>query len=377
MIYLEVNGELLDGFTQIDIERSFQKVPAQFAFTATTSVDNLTKFPVLQGDRVKIVIDDHVFANGFIDTINLIHDLDSHEIQVQGCSKIVDLVESTMDGTFSIPTPVKFKDALEQIIKLAQCDIDVIDHTDGKAEFADTETISGELGGTVWSLMLKLAVKQNLLLTENSFGDVVITYGTGDRVDSTLKKHANDPTNNIMKSEVNDSIKDRFHFYQVLSQQDSADYSQLIPADQQTESKTDTTGQATDDDIRPSRRKTIVAETSSDDGQCVNRAAWQANFNQTQNYSYKCSIQGFFYENGQMIEPGQIIYVDDIFMNVQSDLIIDTVRMTYDIDGGSVSNLSMLLFDAFTLTANRPSSKESGNVVTDFARNVAKHKNND
>lgn len=364
MIELEINGQPLDMFKNVSVTRSFQSVPAEFSFTATVSPSDLTKFPVTIGDACKVIVAGKVFTNGFVDEINPTHTDTAHEIRVSGASKVVDLVETCIDGSFDVQGPVTLVEALETMIARADVDVNVINETGKNPEFAQDEIVAGNIGTSLWSLMLQCAIKKNVLLTENLNGDVVITNAEGKRINTTLKKRQDDPFNNIMTSSMRQAHTQRYYRYQVVSQAGSQKLVQFYtPTNIEGAQPNDVAAEAFDQAIRVSRTKCLIAENSSDFDQCVERAVWQSNISRVQSFEYNCTVQGFFYETGELIDCGQVINVQDVYMSISSDLIIDTVTMTYSERAGSLTRLKMLLPDAFSLQANEPSFEQSGNII--------------
>lgn len=365
MIHLEINGQPLEMFKNVEVSRSYQSVPAEFSFTATVSPSDLTQFPVTIGDACKVIVKGEVFVSGFVDEITPRHNKDTHEISVRGASKVVDLVESCIDGSYDIHGPQTLKEALESIIFKSGVDVAVIDTTETPATFDEGEVIAGDIGYSAWSLMLQCAIKKNVLLTENANGDVVITSAAGTKINTTLIKEENGAKNNIMGSNMRLSHAQRYHTYTAISQDGSSAMSfNLLGEEDPSEGDStgsDNRGTAFDGEIRQSRKKAFITEQSSDHAQCLERAVWQANYQRVQSFEYNCTVQGFFYTTGEMIDCGHVVNVKDVYMSVESDLIIDTVTFTYTQRGGSLTRLKMLLPDAFTLEASEPKFEDTGN----------------
>lgn len=362
MIYLEVNGQIFEGFKSVSAERSYSAAPASFSFSATTSAENVTAFPINEGDACRVLIGDQAFITGFVDGIDVTHDDNEHSIAVSGSSLVSDLIDSTMDDQYEIKGPIPLKTALEKIIAMAGVkNISVIDDTGGVEDFEENEVLSGEIGEPVWSLMIKLAIKKQVLLTENGDGNVVITRGEGQKISDVLFKHPNHRDNNILRSNCKRSRKERFNTYKVFSQDDSVSLESIDINNFDAVASSNKFGDAKDDVIRASRVMCIVSEKASQPEECKQRAIWQANFSRVSAFAYACRRQGFVNDAGNAIEPGMMPHVDDAYMSVNADLIIDTVRFSYDESSGSIALLDLLLPDSFTLAATEPTFEDSGN----------------
>lgn len=366
MITLEVNGTEYGNFLNINAERSYMAVPGSFSFVATTSPENLTGFPIANGDPCRVMVDGKPFITGNIDQIEVVHDEDTHQINVQGRSLVADLVDSTMNGDYEIKGPIPLKTALEKIIKLAGLTITVIDETGGVDDFAADEGLSGDVGAPVWELMVKLAIKKQVLLTENGQGNVIMTRGYGARISDKLIKEPNGRENNILGSRCKRGTRERFNTYTVLSQDDSVSLASIDIENFDAVASSNKQGKATDDAIRLTRFQCLVSEKASTPDECQLRAVWQSNFNRVLAFAYSCSVQGFVNDEGDVFEPGMMPHVRDEFMQVNSELVIDRVALSYSGDNGSISSIDFLLPDAFTLAASEPKFEDSGNDLEGF-----------
>ena len=367
MIELEVNGQRFTGFKEIAADRSYTEVPADFSFVATTEPDNLAEFPIKKGDKCRVIIDDQPFITGSIDVTEVVHDENRHEISVKGRSAVADLVDSTMDGNFEINGPIPLKTALMRIIELAGSDVAVIDKTgEPIEEFGPNENLAGEIGSPVWGFMVELAIKKQVLLTEDGQGNVIITRGEGREVTDNFVKKQFGQDNNIKGSRCRRSERERYNTYKVLSQDDSASLDGITLDNLDAVESSSKSGEAKDDAIRISRVKCLVAEKASQPSECTTRAVWQSNVSRVNAFSYSCDVQGFVTDSGLMLEPGLMPHVTDDFAQVDSALIIDKVSVTFTENGGSISNLDFVLPDAFRLIATEPKADDTGNDLDGF-----------
>lgn len=363
MINLEVNGRVYGNFTRITATRSYIEVPADFSFTATTDPQDLTYFPIQKGDKCRVLVNDKAFITGHIDVVSIDHSQGRHEISVEGRSMVSDLVDSTMDGRYEINGPIGMLEALKRVVALSGLEIDVLNNVDDIPDFTINEKLSGDLGSPVWDFMTDIALKKNVLITENGDGQIVLIRGGGKKIhDSVIKKQFGED-NNITASRSVRSDRTRYNKYKVLSQSDSSALAGgLFGTDEHTATAS-ISGSVTDDDIRVTRVKCFVSEKSGGQTDCYNRAVWQSNMSRSKGFSYSCDAPEFISNEGTVFEPGQVLHVLDEYQMVDSDLIIDTVSLEYDMTGGSKLTREFLRADSFTLIANEPKapSKKKGN----------------
>lgn len=360
MIYLEINGERYENFLNISVTREYDAVPSGFSFESTTDPNDSTSFPILLGAACRILIDDYCIINGFVDELSINHSINTHNISINGSSKLADLVDSTMDATFNFTFKKGqyLKEALETIIAKTMVDVSVVD--DVNLIFTEEQQIEGTVGTSVWELMCKLAIKFNCLLGETGNGDVFLTRGGGDRIDWPLIKRVNSIDNNLLSSSINFSNRARFNRYAIISQGDILSY-QALDGNNAQVPPASAVGDSLDPEIRPTRFSCTMAEQASDRETCVRRAAWQANTSRVDAQNYECGYQGYKTPQGYVIEPGYIVHVIDDYVGVNGDMLIKSVSYSYNRNGGSIVTMALVLPDSYTLAATMDKPDESGN----------------
>ena len=362
MISLEINGLNYQHFTQISVTRSYDKIPSDFSFRATTDPMDVTQFPIHEGNIVRVLVDGDVFVTGFVDEITVRHSQTEHTITVSGSSVSVDLIQSTMDSTFDIIGPVALQTALQNIVNKIHLNISVIDKTGIELEsITEAERLTGNLGASVWSLMIQAALKRNVLLSEDKNGNILMVRGEGRKLDYMFEKSVNGQNNNLLSSSLTRTSQNKFHLYQVFSQPNATALSGVPWEENEEIAFTDPQGISTDHSIRRSRINAIVAEQSSTAEQCSERAIWQNNVCSSQSFRYQCTHQGYNTSTGLLIEPGDILFVKDDYVSLAAELMVETVTLNYSLNDGSIGTYNMVLPDAFSLQANVPTFAESGN----------------
>lgn len=362
MISLEINGLNYQHFTQVSVTRSYDKIPSDFSFRATTDPSDVTQFPIHEGNIVRVMADGHVFVTGFVDEITVRHTESDHTITISGSSVAVDLIESTMDASFDILGPIELQAALQAIVDKLNLNISVIDKTGITLEpLGGEERLIGNLGASVWSLMVQAALKRNVLLSEDGDGNILMMRGEGSKLDYPFEKRVNGSNNNLLSSSITRSSQSKFHVYKVFSQPNASALANLPWEENEEIAFSDVASDSTDVTVRRSRMNAIVAEQSSNLSQCTARAIWQNNVCSSQSLRYQCTHQGYTTSTNLLIQPGHIIFVTDDYVSLASELMIETVTLNYSLDGGSIGTYDMVMPDAFTLQANVPTFNETGN----------------
>jgi len=360
MISLEVNGLKYQNFTNVSCSRSYTSVPSKFSFTATTTANDPTTFPFVTGEIVRVLIGDECFTAGFVQTISVSHSTSTHNVSIQGQSFCVDLCESKMDETFVIATPCTFLSAINTILTLSQLPI-TAKIADGITvpDFEGEDAIEGEIGDSPWSLICKLAIKKSLLVTEDGDGNIVFNRGAGRQSNHRFVKKVNGSLNNVLSSTVSYSVANRFRTYTMKTQKDYKKLDEYGADDVVNIEDLGFNATATDRSVRGSRFLCTISESSSTPQELSKRANWQANVKRTQSFGLKLRTVTCLDYEGQIIEPGDLVFVDDDYSNISGELIVSDVSISFS-SSGSKTDFTLMDADAFTLQAEGQTFEQSG-----------------
>ena len=123
-VFLEVDGKLYQGFKEINYYKNIEDLSGSFSFIATTQDKNFTPF---KGQEVcKIIIDDVPVITGYIESITYSYDNSSHIISVNGRDKTSDVIDNSVIGNIDFKAPIKLETIIENVLKEANLDINVI-----------------------------------------------------------------------------------------------------------------------------------------------------------------------------------------------------------------------------------------------------------
>ena len=372
MITLEANSIDLTGFTSIDVSRRIDTVSGDFSFRAV-STSNLS-FPIQTGDPIRVLVDGTPVITGYAEYINVTYSINSHEVLIRGRDVTCDLIDSTLGEKITFTGGV----TLEQIVRAT---LDSLDMTNVNVisnvtldPFPATVPVSSEIGQTGFQFLENYARQKNVLLTTDGVGNIVITRSSTARINTNLLNiqvpgTISNNTNNILDGGVSNDMTGRYSTYVVRSGESlvalaAFDAYEGIDEffDQITDSAVQTIGSTTDSQIRSTRRLEIQAEHPSDSTQCANRAIWEANYRRAKSFNYYCTTYGHsaVFDNIPWA-PNLLVKVVDSFCDVDADLLIEQVRYTYSVDGGSKTQLTLVTQDAYQLETNAPLNTQLAN----------------
>jgi len=354
-ISISVNGLAFENFTSATVKIALDEISGSFLFTAVSTEGQ--RLPFENGDACKILVNGQAVIDGFIEKLDYSYSDQAHSINVSGRDKTADLIDSTING-IKLSPPISLKQAIKKVLSdIGATAIDVIDSV-GVQNFSKAEEkLSGSVGQNAFEFCEQLARKRQVLLTRSA-GNIEITNGSGIDSGASVQNLIDSDTNNILSASVSYDLTQRFGKYIVKSQLNpvALNYAGETPAQEVTQQS----GQTVDKNVRQSRQLVIKAENSSSSEQARKRAIWSANIRKARGRIYSCTVEGFENSVGNLYSPNQLIQVADEFAEISAKMLLNSVEFTFDVEGGSNSNLSFVDSNAYTLELSEPQVEKVG-----------------
>ncbi|HHC6515879.1 TPA: phage baseplate assembly protein [Vibrio parahaemolyticus] len=175
-IILKAGGRVYGGWTKISVTRSLEAMSGSFNLELTWKWQNSqSKYqafmePIKQGEACTVDIGGERVITGYVDDWVPSYDDSQVLISVSGRDKTADLVDCSIDMTSG-----QFSNQTLTQIATTVCKpfgIDVVVNTDVGAAFPRVQIEQGE---TPHELLARLARQRGVLLTSDTFGNLVIT----------------------------------------------------------------------------------------------------------------------------------------------------------------------------------------------------------
>jgi prophage tail gpP-like protein len=358
VITIEVNGVKYEGFLDVNVEQHFDTACSSFSFTSTS--DKKLYSPVKVGDAVRICVKNIPLVTGYVDKITPKYTSDSHDISIEGRSKTADIVDSTVSGNIDLKAPISLKRIIERVISsLGITDIKVF-ITDKFKSFTDEDLnptqntgldepagqdVSAKVGENAFDFIEKYCRKRQVFFTTDGDGNIVIARASNEIIDLGLFNKVDGQNNNIKSASSTIDNSQRFYKYVLHSQSNTAE--------DMGEGFASSKGVAYDKEIRKTRVYEMQADVASDMQTATDRAKWEANIRRARSFVYSCNVQGFFInaEETELWRPNILVKVVDDFEDINSELLVKSVKFSYSADGGNLTDLDLVTRDAFTLQA--------------------------
>lgn len=363
-----VDGQVYKGWKSARIECGIEQISRAFALSVTDDFPGNESFRRLRpGQEVQLFIGNDVVCTGYITSTPIRYDAKSVSVQVQGKSKTVDLVDCCSPWAAIAPSgkaagqksdgwqdvkgvkesvkpvqPAKtvnkswHNQTVKQIIAdlCAPYDIKVVcEVKDLNAKLVNFTVSPGE---KVFESINRLLTKENLIVTDNAYGDLVITEpGFAGKCTDFLEVGKN-----ILSGSANFDFSQRYSKYVVLGQHKGSDleFGKKVCQDQ---------GISEDRGV-PRHRLFVLKDTGqSSNAIASNRAEFENNLRRA-----KCKIsshraQGWRQLSGELWRMNsEVVIEDNILMMKESQLVY---KITYSLDSsGSFTDIESLPKDGYS-----------------------------
>ncbi len=177
-----VQGKIYDGWTDVTISRALKACAGEIKLSLTSTWHDIATLPSLMGLAIKINIGDERIATGYISEFIPSYDSDEIRFELICFDKTIDLVECAVEHDSGQWNNIKLDTLAQQLCQPFGINV-VVETLVGSA----FETIRLEQGETVFELLERLSRQRGVLLTSNRYGDLVITKGSDEKLDTRLE----------------------------------------------------------------------------------------------------------------------------------------------------------------------------------------------
>lgn len=382
---LLVGGERYSGWQSLRITRGLERAAADFelAVSERWSLEE-NVWQILPGETCEIRFEDETVLTGYVDAYRPSYDAQTHGVQLSGRSKTGDFVDSSVmvdGGQFKGMTVGAIARTLAEPFG-----IEVVVEFEGPPE----PEVQVQQGETCFALVERLSRLQELLVTDDALGRLVLTRAGAGQSTTALRHGVN-----ILAASADLDDSRRFSEYVVKAQrpgnrtkdggggkgEGDDGWGEVEPVRRQLrtipniaqryraqmallrssagasgatapETLTQIVGQARDPGIIRYRPHLIVAEAQSDDASAAQRADWEMRRRLARAVRARVTIAGWRQDDGRLWQTNEMVWVDSPWLALDRELIIAEVGFTYD-DGGALTELELTLPDAFLPRARR------------------------
>ncbi|WP_417880316.1 phage baseplate assembly protein [Vibrio sp.] len=341
-VTLKVDGKVYEGWTKVQVTRALDAMAGSFELSLTSKWMNnkyqAVSAPIQQGEACVVEIGGERVITGYIDDWIPSYDDEQITISVSGRAKTADLVDCSVvhsSGQFNNQT-------LTQIARTVckPFGIDVVVNTDVGAAF---QRVQLEQGETAHELLARLAKQRGVLLTSDTFGNLVITRTSKEKAGTALILGQN-----VLAARGRFSWRDRFSQFTVKStgpsfgeKWDGAGLSSVggIKAE------------ITDEEITRYRPMIIINEEIATADGASKRGQWERQRSIARSNSAEYTVTGWrIPDTGKLWNFNQLIQVTDQIFGIDKELLIKAVMFSED-ESGRLSVISVVPKEAMDIPA--------------------------
>jgi prophage tail gpP-like protein len=366
------DGEIYGGWKEMRVTRSLEKASADFELTVSERwpIEG-NAWQIFPGTACRIELEGDLVLTGFVDRYEPALDAGSHDVTCAGRSKTLDFVDCSItgvDGQFKGMLP---GDLAILLAKPFGVEV-VIEHPGTPIDDAQVQQ-----GETAFQMLERLTRLQELLITDDAEGRLVLTRAGAEKSSSTLVQGGNLLT---LASTHDDS--ERFSDYIVKAQR-PADKTKddwddvIVPrippglghgarfaleraagSKKKTKPKalTEVIGTIKDDGVKRYRPKVLIAEGKADDAEAFKRADWEMRRRRAHAKKASVSVVGWHQEDGTLWKTNQMIWIKAPYLGLDREMLISQVTFTYGA-GGELAELDLVMPDVFLPDAKRKTAK--------------------
>ncbi len=325
---LVVNKKEHLGWTEMAVTRSLEQLAHTFelSFTERWS-DEEEGIPIRAGDACTLRLGSKQITAGYVDGDGIDYDANDKSMHVTGRSGTGDLVDCSAifgGGQWK-------KKYIDSIARDLCQPFGITVKVDGGVDLGDAFGLFAvHSGETVFETLERGCRLRGLIMTTSSVGDLVFT-AIGNKSTRTVIEYGV----NVLRGSRSGSTKDRFRTYIIKGQ---------APGNDDTNGKAASQPKATETDTVVSRYRPLIiqAEAGGSSGQLKRRAAWERNTRAGRSVQLHYTLNGWTDDDNQPWEPNTLVHVTDPKLEVDSELLIVSVRQSKSNVEGAITELDLV-----------------------------------
>lgn len=357
MLIVEVNGVPFDTFIEVNVNRAMNRLAQNFS--ATASYDTFKTFPIKLGDDFRGLTNDKVLITGKIEVVHPRYDSNEKNVFIAGRDKTAPVVKSNLSKEIRVSSDVSLKSLIERILSdLEITDISVIDLVN--PSLFKTKDVKINEGENAFEGMSNYAKQVQCLLSANENGDIVIQRASNEIIPKKLISNLDDSdrNNNVLSAEMPFSTENLYKKYVTKAQESNTSILDGIitgPDPGKSFVHIDNFDDFTKSDgfskkiPAISENSTIVIYSEDAESEEIkNRGIWEASLRRSQAFSYRCKVQGFLFDDENPWIPNRIVNINDEFVDLFGDLLIESVNYNFS-ELGSIVTLRCVTRSSYSI----------------------------
>lgn len=328
---LEIEGVEHGGWLGIEVNKSIENLAGAFALALTDRWGGSSQpMSIVPGAKCKVTIDGETVIDGYVDTVELSIEAETHTIRVSGRDKAGDLIDCAAASGTGEWKNLKLEDLITQLVQPFGLMV--------KAEVDTGEKIpkfNVEQGMSVFEAIQKLCNLRGCLALSDREGQIIITRAGETKAATDIVFGVN-----LLEGSATYDYTERFSDYIVKGQR---------RGDDNVDAKTAATakGKVTDSNVKRYRPMLVIADGQADKAKADVRARWEAAVRRGKSRSYEVTVHGWKDSGGNLWEINQIVTLKVRPLGINGELLIASVSFLLD-DSGEKTRLKLVPPETYT-----------------------------
>jgi prophage tail gpP-like protein len=345
-VSLEVDGQIYEGWTSVEISRALNAVATGFNLSFTERwPGQVDPWPIIPGASCVVRVDGTSLVDGYVDLVSPQFDAGSRTLTAQGRDKAADLVDCSAVG--SLQSKYQWQNiGLLRMAKILASPFGVSVTSDtalgNKFEHADVQPDE-----SAFECIERHCRMRGVIPSPDGAGGIILTRAGTQRASTKLIEGEN-----IQSATGTLNHSERFSEYRCQGQ--GFGYDGIDP-----EVTAGAEALATDLDIKRYRPMVVKAEQAADTADTKKRAQWEATTRRGRGASASIVTHNWYQKpGGDLWDVNLLVDVDAPSLRLKGTMLVVSVGFSLG-SGGTRTTLEMVSPEAY---AAQPPAEESSNI---------------
>lgn len=338
-VFLVVGGRRYDGWKSIRVTLTIEGLCGSFELDVSDRWSgDVDPWPIAEGDACRVLIDDQVVIDGYIDKRKLRASKETRALSYSGRDRASDLVDCSLlvpdTSTKGHKWTYRNLDIAQFVTAVAAPHGIKVSVQPGLVLKKDPLLVAHP-GETGFEAIKRAAGSSGVLVVSDGRGGILITGPSTTRAQALIEGF------NIIEAEIDYDSVERFHRYLISSQPPGTDNASGEATRVQAE--------ATDVDVKRTNRTLLIRpEKGYDTAGARRRADWEARIRAAKAATATVTVQGWRQVGGELWSVNTVTHLNaPRLLGIDGDMRISQVEFTIG-EGGRTAQLHIVRPDAFT-----------------------------
>lgn len=324
IVTVNCGGLSFRGWRSVSISASIKDAARAFRLDVAAELGAAETFRVFKaGAEVEILFNGDVVLKGYVDRYQPRISEKDAMITISGRSKSADLIDSATEKPKGRFDEKDLKDIATELA--AKHDVEVT--VTAGVELEPVPFYQLTPGETPFRAIERLARSQGLAVMGTATGGIELAAGGS-------KRHAGGIVQgqNLKVGEADHNWSNRHSKYIVKGQRASGSNAENLEIEAVTK----------DDAVNRYRPTVIVVEEDTDRKRAKKRAESRRNRAAGEALRASVTLQGFRDDDGAVWEPNRLIWMESDFLQIQQDMLVETLTFSQDERSGSLTKIGLV-----------------------------------